>query len=117
LPDLFVDGQLTVTENVADMGGAYVAYEAMENFLDRTERPARIDGFTQEQRFFIAAAQVWRAKIRPEFLTLLVKDDPHAPASVRSVQPIRQMGAFHTVFDIRPSDPMYLPPDERVIIW
>jgi predicted metalloendopeptidase len=117
LPGLHIDGQITVTENVADLGGIRVAYEAMENDLARTGRPGNIDGFTQEQRFFIAAATVWREKIRDELLTTLVKSDVHSPARVRATQPLRNTDAFFPVFDIRPGDGMWLPPEERITIW
>ncbi|MEA2510640.1 MAG: putative endopeptidase, partial [Thermomicrobiales bacterium] len=117
LPDLFVDGQITVTENVADVGGLRVSYEAMENYLARTGRPGKLDGFTQEQRFFIAAATVWREQVREESLTTQVKADPHSPARVRGTQPLRNTDAFFGVFDIRPGDRMWLPPDERITIW
>jgi predicted metalloendopeptidase len=117
LPGLFVDGQITVTENVADMGGVRVAYEAMENYLALTERPDKIDGFTQEQRFFIAYAAIWREKIRSEALETQVKADPHAPAHIRATQPLLNTDAFFAVFDVRPGDGMWLPPEERVTIW
>jgi putative endopeptidase len=73
--------------------------------------------FTQEQRFFIAAATVWREKARNEALLTLVKSDPHSPASVRATQPLRNADAFYSAFDIQPGDPMYLPPAERVVVW
>jgi endothelin-converting enzyme/putative endopeptidase len=117
LPGLHIDGQITVTENVADLGGIRVSYEAMENYLARTGRPGNIDGFTQEQRFFIAAATVWREKIRDELLTTLVKSDVHSPSRVRATQPLRNTDAFFPVFDIRPGDGMWLPPEERITIW
>jgi putative endopeptidase len=117
LPGVFVDGQITVTENVADIGGIRVSYEAMENYLARNGRPGKVDGFTQEQRFFIAAAQVWREKIRDEALTTQVKSDVHSPARVRGTQPLRNTDAFFEVFDVRPSDAMYLAPKDRITIW
>jgi putative endopeptidase len=117
LPGIFVDGQITVTENTADVGGIRVAYEAMENYLSRNGRPGRVDGFTEEQRFFIAAAQVWHEKIRDEALTTQAKADVHSPARVRGTQPLRNTDAFFEVFDVRPGDPMWLPREERVTIW
>jgi predicted metalloendopeptidase len=117
LPDLFIDGQITVTENVADMGGVQVAYDALETYLEANGDPGEIDGFTQQQRFFLSAATVWREKIRDEFLETLVNVDVHAPASARATQPIRNVDEFHEVFDIEAGDPMYLPPDERIVIW
>jgi putative endopeptidase len=131
LPGLFIDGQITVTENVADLGGVQVAYQALDRYLATRGQPLPpppvLDGaasaeattarFSQQQRFFIAAATVWREKTRDEALESLVRTDPHAPAEVRATQPIRNMDAFFEVFDIQPGDPMYLPPEERVVVW
>jgi putative endopeptidase len=117
LPDLFIDGQITVTENVADMGGVQIAYDGLQAYLADNGDPGEVDGFTQEQRFFISAATVWRAKVRDEYLTTQIKTDPHSPATVRATQPIRNMDEFYEVFDIGPNDPMYLPPEERIVIW
>lgn len=117
LPELFIDGQITVTENVADMGGIQVAYDALQTYLEVNGDTGEIGGFTQEQRFFISAATIWREKIRDEFLELLVRSDVHAPATARATQPMRNMDEFHEAFDIEEGDPMYLPPEERVVIW
>lgn len=117
LPGLHLNGQITVTENVADMGGVQIAYDGLQVYLAENGEPGEIDGFTPEQRFFISYATIWRSKFRDEFLTMLVKTDPHSPGMVRSVLPIRNMNEFHEAFDIGPNDPMYLPPDERVVIW
>jgi putative endopeptidase len=117
LPDLFVDGQLTVTENVADMGGLQTAYDALQLALQQSGDPGEIDGFTQLQRFFIAAAQVWREKAREEYLQSLVQSDEHAPALARATVPAENMDAFYEAFDIQPGDPGYIAPEDRVIIW
>lgn len=117
---LKVNGQQTLVENVADLGGIQVAYDALETYL--TEHPSEAiqenaASLTQEQRFFIAAATVWRAEIRDAALVTQVKSDTHAPASVRATQPLRNSEAFYQAFDIEPGDPMYLPPSERIVIW
>jgi putative endopeptidase len=117
---LKVNGQQTLVENVADLGGIQVAYDALETYL--TEHPSAAiqensASLSQEQRFFIAAATVWRAEIRDEALVTQVRADSHAPASVRATQPLRNCDAFYQAFDIAPGDPMYLPPSERVVIW
>jgi putative endopeptidase len=78
---------------------------------------AAVEALTEEQRFFVAAATVWRTKVRDESLTTQVKSDVHAPGSVRATQPLKNMAAFFEAFDIRPGDPMYLPPEERVVVW
>ena len=118
LPDLFVNGQLTVTENVADLGGLQVAFDALQLALQHSGDPGEIDGFTQAQRFFIAAAQVWREKVRDEALRSLVQSDSHSPAIARATLPAENMDAFYEAFpEIQPDTPEYLPPDERVVIW
>jgi putative endopeptidase len=122
LPGVTVNGQITVTENVADLGGVQVAYDALQHALAGTKHPvyAPVTGFdslTPDQRFFIAAASTWRAKTREAFLVTLIRVDVHSPASVRGVQPLRNMDAFYQAFDIRPGDPMYLAPEDRVVVW
>jgi putative endopeptidase len=116
-----VDGQLTLDENVADLGGIQVAYDALQLHLERHGRPAPdIEAaicLSQEQRFFIAAATVWRAETRAEALQTQLMADTHAPATVRATQPLRNSDAFYEAFDIGPDDPMYLGPEERIVIW
>lgn len=117
LPELFVNGQLTVTENVADLGGLQAAFDALQLALGEQGDPGAIDGYTQNQRFFIAAAQVWREKMRDEMTRLLVQTNEHAPALVRATVPAENMDAFREAFDTQPGDSMYLSPDERLVIW
>jgi len=118
LPDLFIDGQLTVTENVADMGGMQAAYDALQLALQRTGGPGVIDGLTQNQRFFIAAAQVWREKVRDESLRTQILTDEHSPGIARAVLPALNMDAFYEAFpDVQPGDADYIPPGDRVVIW
>jgi putative endopeptidase len=132
LPDLFVNGQLTVTENVADLGGVETAYDALQNLLseeaDREESgltdaaatPTTTNDpleFTPEQRFFVAAATVWRGKIRDEALITRVRSGVHAPPEVRATQPLRNADEFYEAFGIVEGDPMYLAPAERIRIW
>ena len=132
LPDLFVNGQLTVTENVADLGGVETAYDALQNLLaqeadgeyagvtDAAATPTTSDDpleFTPEQRFFVAAATVWRGKIRDEALVTRVRSGVHAPPEVRATQPLRNTDEFYEAFGIVEGDPMYLAPAERIRIW
>lgn len=117
LPEVFVDGQITVTENVADMGGVQVAYHGLLAYLEENGDPGEIDGLSQQQRFFISAATVWREETRDESLMTQVKTDVHSPGQVRATQPIRNMDEFYEVFDITEGDPMYLAPEDRIVIW
>ena len=112
-----MNGQLTVGENVADLGGLQVAYDALLIALHDEGDPGVIDSFTQQQRFFIAAASAWRSLIRPELATTLVTIDPHAPAQLRGTLPLQNMDTFYEAFPIEPGDPMYLAPEDRIIVW
>ncbi len=112
-----VDGQLTVGENVADMGGVQVAFDAMNARLAKVPDPGLIDGLTQQQRFFVAWAQGWKQKSRPEFDKFLLTADVHSPSLVRAVQPLRNMTASQDAFAIKEGDPMWLSPADRITIW
>jgi putative endopeptidase len=130
-PGLFVNGQFTVIENSADLGGIQNAYAALIANLSEDETavtasptlgatPAAVTvepPFTPQQRFFIAAAATWRIKIRPEALELFVRNDTHSPDVVRGTQPLRNADSFFAAFGIEPGDPMWLAPDERIVIW
>jgi predicted metalloendopeptidase len=117
LPGLFVDGDLTIGENIADMGGLQIAYDGLQAALAETGDPGLLEGLTQEERFFIAYAYSWAEEAREAALRTRVLTDPHAPAAVRAVQPARNMVAFFAAFGIAPGDPVYLPPEERIVIW
>jgi putative endopeptidase len=111
-----VNGELTVGENVADLGGVQVAFDALNARLAKND-PGMIDGLTQRQRFFLSWTQTWKNKSRPEFDRSLLVLDVHSPARVRAVQPLRNMAAFHETFAIKEGDPMWLAPADRVTIW
>jgi predicted metalloendopeptidase len=117
LPGLRVNGELSLTENTADLGGVQIAYAALQAALAESGDPGRIDELTQDQRFFIAYALSWAAEAREEFLRTLVENFWEAPPQVRAVQPLRNMDAFYEAFDIAPGDPMYLAPEDRIVIW
>lgn len=118
LPDLFINGQLTVTENVADMGGMQAAYDALQLALQRQGDPGSIAGFTQNQRFFLAAAQVWREKVRDASLRTQILTDEHSPGIARAVLPALNMDTFYQAFpQIQPGDPDYIAPADRLVIW
>jgi predicted metalloendopeptidase len=118
LPDLYVDGQRTVTENVADMGGLQMAWDALQSALQQEDDPGLIDGYTQAQRFFLAYAQSWRAIYLEEFLRTMVQTNEHAPDFVRGVVPAQNMDEFYAAFpEIQAGDAEYLAPADRVVIW
>ncbi|MBI1359799.1 MAG: M13 family peptidase [Alphaproteobacteria bacterium] len=115
-PDGCVNGYLTMGENIGDLGGMQMAYTAYHMSLDGKEAPV-IDGFTGDQRFFMAWAQVWRAMSRDDALRNLMLTNPHAPDQVRGQNPERNVDAWYAAFNVKEGDKMYLPPDKRVHIW
>ncbi|MEJ7837185.1 MAG: M13 family metallopeptidase [Thermomicrobiales bacterium] len=117
LPGLNVDGGLTVTENVADMGGIQAAYDALLVALGEPVDENLPWFLTQQQRFFIAASSTWRQKATDEYVQYLVSVDVHAPAEARATQPLKNSDAFYEAFDIVEGDPEYLAPDDRIVIW
>jgi putative endopeptidase len=116
IDSLHVNGQLTLGENIADLGGMIISYYALQKALEGKDRNL-IDGFTPEQRFFLAFSQVWRENRRPEALRLLVNTDPHSPGKFRVIGTMSNMEEFMKAFNGKPGDPMVRTGDERVVIW
>ena len=118
LAGVHVNGKLTLGENLADLGGTSIAYEALERALakDRSKRK-KINGFTPEQRFFLSLAQLWRTNIRDEEARRLVTIDPHSPGQFRAIGPHVNMQEFFDAFKIKPGAPMWRPPESRAKIW
>jgi putative endopeptidase len=114
---LHVNGELTQGENIADLGGLKIAYIALEKALARNGRPGTIDGFTQEQRFFLSWAQFWRQIARPEFQRARLNTDPHAPWKLRVNGPLSNMPEFAKAFNCKSGDPMVRPDSLRAEIW
>ena len=114
---LHANGRFTLGENIADHGGLLVAHQAYLNSLKGKETPAPIDGFTNEQRFFLGYATLWGQNIRPEEILLLTKIDPHSLGKWRVNAALRNIDTFYSAFDIKEGDPMYMLPAERVVIW
>ncbi len=120
LPDAAVNGRLTQGENIADLGGLKIAYEALQKALARGGPDAatkKIDDFTPAQRFFLNWANVWRNNIRPEALRLRLNTDPHAPGHYRVNGPLSNLPEFSAAFGVPPGSPMSRPEKERVLIW
>jgi len=111
-----VNGELTIGENIGDLGGLGIAYKAYLMSLGGTEAPI-IDGLTGPQRLFISWAQAWRTKGRDEMVLQRLATDPHAPAEFRCNQIVRNIDAFYEAFDVKPTDKLWLDPADRVIIW
>ena len=114
---LHVNGRLTLGENIADYGGLLTAYDALQKALARDGRPGLIDGFTPEQRFFIAYAQSWRSHRRPEAVRSQIAVDPHAPEAWRANGPLTNMPQFAAAFGCKPGDPMVRPANLIPKIW
>jgi len=117
LPGVFVNGEFTLGENIGDLGGINVAYDALQLFLEKEGRPAEIDGFSPEQRFFMSWSTIWRQLIRDEALINRIKTDPHSPGVYRANGPLTNMQAFYDAFDVTEGDGMYTPEEDRVAIW
>ena len=115
LPGLHVNGKLTLGENIADVAGVAAAYDAYRHSLNGKEAPV-IQGFTVDQRFFIAYAQSWASKMRDATLRQRIAVDGHAPDRFRSLT-VRNLDAWYSAFNVQPGEKLYLPPDKRVRVW
>jgi putative endopeptidase len=118
LPGTHVNGRLTLGENLADLGGVNLAYDALERLLaQHPERRKLIDGFTPEQRFFLSFAQIWRTEWREAQLHLSIVTDSHSPGQFRAIGPESNMQQFFDAFGIKEGTPMWRPPADRALIW
>lgn len=123
--DPCVNGRLTLGENIGDLGGLSLAYRAYQISLDANgdgvvsedEQAPVIDGYTGDQRFFMAWAQVWRAKYRDEAKRNQLLTDPHSPPEYRVNGIVRNFDEWYEAFDVAETDELYLPPEERIRIW
>jgi predicted metalloendopeptidase len=116
LPGHKVNGALTIGENIGDLGGASIAYQAYRLSLHGQPAP-EMDGFTGDQRFFIGYAQIWARKYREPALIERLKIDSHSPSEYRCNAIVPHVPEFYAAFDVKPGDRMYSPPDQRVKIW
>jgi len=117
LPGLNVNGELTMGENIGDVGGLEMAYAAYRRHVAQHGEPPMIDGLTGDQRFFLAFAQVWRGQLREGTLRERVLTDEHSPYEYRVNGVVRNIDAWYRAFNIQPGDRLYLPPEQRVRIW
>jgi putative endopeptidase len=116
IPGVHVNGDLTLGENIADLGGINIALEAYHRSLNGQPAPV-IEGFTGDQRVFLGYAQAWRGKPRDDLIRNQVVSDPHTPRPFRVLGPIRNVDEWYTAFGVQPGDHYYLDPSERVHIW
>jgi putative endopeptidase len=116
LDTIHVNGRLTLGENLADLGGLNVAYEAFKKTKEG-QSETKIDGFTPDQRFFLSWAQVWRSNQRPESASSRILTDPHSPEQYRTNAPISNIDAWYKAFNVQPGDKMYKKPEDRIKIW
>ena len=117
IDDVHVKGALTLGENIADLGGLTIAYYAYKKSLEGKPVPAKIDGFTGEQRFFMGWAQAWRANARPEYIKNQIQTDSHSPEHIRANAAPSNMQEFYDAFGVKEGDKMYRPKEDRVEIW
>ena len=115
-PGAFINPELTMGENIADLAGLEVSLNAYHKSLGGKDA-AVIDGLTGDQRFFLAFAQAWRTKQRPDAIKNQVATDPHSPARYRVLGPVRNVDAWYAAFGIKPGDSMYIAPELRAKIW
>jgi predicted metalloendopeptidase len=116
LEGMFVNGRLTLGENIGDVGGLEIAYHAYRLSLGGSPAPV-VGGLTGDQRFFLGFAQIWRGKSRDEMMATLVASNPHSPVEFRVNGTVRNIDAWYAAFDVKEGDAMYLPPEQRVRIW
>lgn len=111
-----VNGELTLGENIADLGGLAIAYQAFKK-TKQGQSDEKIDGFTPDQRFFLSWAQIWRGVATPKYSLQLIKVDPHSPGIWRSNGPLSNFEPFYKAFNVTESNKMYRPAQERAVIW
>ncbi|HEX8276984.1 MAG TPA: M13 family metallopeptidase [Longimicrobiaceae bacterium] len=116
VPGTRINGRLTLGENIGDLSGVTMAYNAYRRSLGGREAPT-IGGFTGDQRFFLGFAGIWRAKERDESLRRQLLSDSHSPGEFRTNVPLRNMPEFHAAFGVKEGDGMYLPAEKRVKVW
>ncbi|WP_294304408.1 M13 family metallopeptidase [uncultured Chryseobacterium sp.] len=113
----FVNGTFTNGENIADLGGVNIAYDALQMYLKDKGNPGVISGYTQDQRFFLSWATVWRTLSSEKYMVNQVKTDPHSPGYFRSFGPLTNVDAFYKAFDVKEGDKLYKKPADRIKIW
>jgi putative endopeptidase len=116
LDTLHVNGPLTNGENIADIGGLAVAYDAFK-LTPQGKDSAKIDGFTPNQRFFLSYARIWRTKMKDELMRTMINTNPHSPGEWRVDGPLMNFTPFYETFQVQQGQKMYRPADQRITIW
>ena len=116
LPGVHINGDLTMGENIADLGGVNVGLEAYHRWLNGKPAPV-LDGFSGDQRVLLGWAQAWRGKVRNDYVRKQVTSDPHSPRAFRVIGPTRNIDEWYAAFAVKPGDAYYLPEEQRVRIW
>ena len=116
IPGAHVNGELTMGENIADLGGLTLALDAYRASLKGQSAPV-LDSFSGDQRVFLGWAQAWRGKVSEDYVRKQVVSDPHSPRQFRVIGPTRNIDAWYDAFKVQPSDKMFVAPDQRVRIW
>jgi putative endopeptidase len=112
-----LNGALTLGENIGDLGGMLIAFDAMQAHIEKFGDRALLDGFTPEQRFFMSQARIWHNNMRPESQLRQLVSDTHSPAKYRVNGVVTNVDAFYKAFNVAPNDALYTPPADRVRIW
>ena len=115
-PGTKANGKFTLGENIADQGGIQVSYKAFQGVLNNKTLETK-DGFTPQQRFFLAYANVWAGNIRPEEILRRTKTDPHSLGKWRVNASLPHIDSWYQAFNVQPTDPMYVAPEKRAIVW
>ncbi|MFK5247037.1 M13 family metallopeptidase [Glaesserella parasuis] len=116
-PKIFVNGRFTLGENIADLGGLSIAYDALKRYEQDHGVTPTLENLTPDQRFFMSWTRSWRNKATVQALTHQVKSDPHAPGQYRAFAPVLNISGFHNAFNTKQGDAMYRPINERIRIW
>ena len=117
LPGMHVNGNLTLGENIADLGGINIAYDALQRAEPDSKPDSKVDGLTRDQRFFDNFATIWRRNFTPDELKVRLVTDPHAPANFRAIGAPSNMPAFAAAFQCKPEDKMVRSGDKQIQIW